>query len=112
MIDLVPITKRLLPGLILLIASATLADTSQVSDSTVPKNETPRGYGDGWNCDPGYRKANNAFEAISIPENAYATNKSCGSGWACVRGYRLEGAGCALIVVPDNAYLLVRPWMH
>ena len=46
----------------------------------LPENATAKSYGTGWNCNVGYRKKNNACDAVIIPSNAYPTNKTYGTG--------------------------------
>ncbi|HTE42571.1 MAG TPA: hypothetical protein VK629_17255, partial [Steroidobacteraceae bacterium] len=45
-------------------------DTTAV---TVPDNSRARSYGGGWECNRGYRRADESCKAVQIPANAYAT---------------------------------------
>ena len=72
----------------------------------LPANASARNFGEGWECDRGYRREDNACLAIIVPENAYATNRSYGTGWECMHGFQeVDGAICLEVVVPDGGYL-------
>ena len=57
----------------------------------IPNNARAKSYGDGWECDKGYRKINGGCTAVKVPVNGYLTDSSYGSGWKCNRGYREVG---------------------
>jgi hypothetical protein len=40
-----------------------------------PPNAHAKGYGDGWECDRGYRESGGSCAAIIVPANAYLTNQ-------------------------------------
>lgn len=81
-------------------------NTAHSNPTDIPKNASTRSYGDGWECDRGYRIADETCVAISIPENAYATNRSYGSGWECLHGFlQIEGTSCVSVIIPDGGYL-------
>ena len=73
----------------------------------VPENATENRYGNGWECDPGFRVVDGTCVAIKMPANAYSTNRSYGRGWECDRGYRVIDGTCIPIKVPANSYLNV-----
>ena len=53
----------------------------------MPANAQPKSYGEGWECDRGYRRGGDVCLAIVVPENAYATNRTYGAGWECLHGF-------------------------
>ena len=71
----------------------------------MPENASAKSYGDGWNCNIGYRENKGACTALKIPANAYPTNKTYGQGWECKRSYREINETCDYIKVPKNGYL-------
>ena len=73
----------------------------------VPENGylTDSEYGEGWECDHGYRAANDQCIEIKVPANGYLTNSTYGRGWECERGYAPVQGDCVRIVLPRNAYL-------
>jgi len=71
----------------------------------IPENAQAKNFGSGWECDPGYRAANNSCVAIKVPENAYSTNTTYGRGWKCSWGYLRADDTCIVIEIPANAYL-------
>lgn len=71
----------------------------------VPENATAKSYGNGWNCNQGYRESKGACAAVKVPANAYPTNKTYGQGWECKRGFREVNNNCNHIKVPKNGYL-------
>jgi hypothetical protein len=83
------------PGLVL----------AQNGNDMVPENAHAKSYGDGWECDRGYREVDKVCVAIKVPANAYPTNTSYGRGWECIRGYLEVDEACAAIKVPPNAYV-------
>jgi hypothetical protein len=68
-------------ALILLALLATLSGPvfAQVGSVEVPENARAKEYGNGWECDLGYRAVNEASIAVRLPTNAYLTNTSYGS---------------------------------
>ena len=71
----------------------------------VPENATAKRFGDGWNCNQGYRESKGACAAVKVPANAYPTNKTYGQGWKCKRSFREVNDACYPIKVPKNGYL-------
>lgn len=47
----------------------------------MPEHASAKSYGDGWQCDVGYRLNEGICTTITVPENAYATNRTYGAGW-------------------------------
>jgi len=86
-------------------AGSLLAALAQSPTTEIPANAKARSFGGGWDCVRGYRKADGACVAITVPANAYATRTSYGSIWECNRGYRKAGETCTMVVVPANGYL-------
>lgn len=71
----------------------------------IPENARAKFYGVGWECDPGFRKMDNACVGVEVPVNAYPTKESFGRGWACLRGLQEVDEICVSVTVPQNAYL-------
>ena len=61
---------------------------AQDGEAALPANATAKSYGSGWDCDKGYRKNDEACDAVMVPANAYPTKSSYGAGWACQHGYK------------------------
>ena len=79
---------------------------AQSQAARMPENAQPKRYGEGWECDRGYRRDGDACLAIIVPENAYATNRTYGTGWECLHGFQdVDEATCLEVVVPDRGYL-------
>jgi hypothetical protein len=78
---------------------------AQGGENTIPANAIAKTYGDGWECDRGYRETDGACAVVTLPENAYLTDSSYGSGWKCDYGYKQNSDVCDLVALPANAYL-------
>ncbi len=79
---------------------------AQTIPEDTPENASARRYGEGWECNIGYRLIGDSCSAIVVPENAYETNRTRGSGWECHHGYReVEGTACVAVLVPDGGFL-------
>lgn len=73
---------------------------------TMPENASAKSYGEGWDCDIGYRPDGDNCAAVAAPENAYETNRSYGTGWACLHGYhQVNETACVAVVVPEGGFL-------
>jgi len=91
-----------------LVAFITIGSSSfaQSQSTPMPANAQYKSYGDGWECDRGFRRDGDACLAVIIPENAFATNRTYGSGWECLHGFQEVGdATCLEVVVPKGGYL-------
>jgi hypothetical protein len=90
-------------GLLLALAAPPFAESAAVS---LPENAHVKSYGDGWECDLGYRADGNTCAAITVPENAYETNRTYGAGWECLHGFReTDRSSCVAVVIPDGGFL-------
>ena len=69
--------------LALVLGSATAVVLAQTD---APMNARAKRYGDGWDCDRGYRKVSQSCVAVKVPTNARLDYS--GDGWECNRGYR------------------------
>lgn len=79
---------------------------SQSAAAPMPENAHPRTYGDGWECDVSFRIDGDACVAITVPENAFPTNRTYGAGWECLHGFtEVDRASCVEVPVPDGGYL-------
>lgn len=89
-----------------LIASLAFPAFAQDVRAPMPAHAQPKSYGEGWECDRGYRRETDKCLAVIVPENAFATNRTYGAGWECLHGFReVEDAVCIKVVVPDGGYL-------
>lgn len=85
---------------------ASFAFPAFAQDALVPANATAKSYGEGWECDRGYRRDDDACLAIIVPQNAYATNRTYGKGWECLHGFQeVDDATCFEVLVPEGGYL-------
>lgn len=85
---------------------ALLVLATPVFAQTMPENASAKSYGDGWECNVGYRHVGDVCSAVTAPENAYKTNRTYGPGWECLHGFRtVEGTACVAVVVPDGGFL-------
>lgn len=100
---------RVISGYTLIFLSLWITAPSLVSaksaSNDLPENATAKSYGEGWNCNQGYRERKGACFAVRVPANAYPTNKTYGKGWECKRGFREAVNACEQIKVPQNGYL-------
>ncbi len=79
---------------------------SQTGSQPMPENASTKSYGDGWECDIGFRLNEKACVAVIVPQNAYDTNRSYGSGWECLHGFRItDETECVAVEVPEGGYL-------
>ena len=107
--------------------------TTHAPWSQVPPNAFLDSRGRDWECDRGYRKADQSCVAVKLPANAYLDSSgdrwkcergygkrrvvlaieiphegylaSSGRDWECNRGYRKSGESCVAVAVPANGYL-------
>ena len=77
--------------------------TAQSAVAEAPVNSHAKSYGDGWECDWGYRTVAQACEPIIVPAHAYLD--AFGGRWDCDRGYRDINEACVPIEVPLHAFL-------
>jgi hypothetical protein len=94
---------KLFLTLLVLFVTSTTAVLAKGNSEILPQNAHYKTYGDGWECNYGYKQDNDVCTAIKVPANAYLN--SYGSKWECKRGYLESGGECSAINVPDNAYL-------
>lgn len=79
---------------------------AQSTAPPMPENASAKRYGEGWECNSGFRLNEDACDAVIVPENAYETNRTYGPGWACLHGYRvLDNIACVEVIVPDGGFL-------
>ncbi len=62
-------------------------------------------YGDSWNCERGFKRADDKCQSIKVPEHAYLTESAYGDGWKCERGFERADDECQSIKVPEQAFL-------
>jgi hypothetical protein len=92
------VSIRTMTALILTLLLGTATSLAQI-----PENAKKASSGRGWQCDRGYRQANNVCVKVEVPTNGRLDYT--GSGWQCNRGYRRNGQACDEIKLPDNASL-------
>src|SRR6267378_3533317 len=66
----VPSSRLWLAALLIATSGAAVSQT-QTSAGGLPNNAHASRYGTGWECARGFRKAGEACEAVSVPENGY-----------------------------------------
>ncbi|MEM7316721.1 MAG: hypothetical protein AAF497_26610, partial [Planctomycetota bacterium] len=77
----------------------------QISSGTIPDNASQKRYGNGWECDLGYRNVQGACIAVLLPTNSYPNGRTYGQAWSCKRGFVETDGACIEIEIPENAYL-------
>ena len=77
----------------------------QSARSAMPANASAKTYGEGWECNIGFRPRGDACAAVVVPENAYFDNGPYSIGWLCKRGFAPTGQTCEAIELPVNAHL-------
>lgn len=92
------ITNKLLLTIMLLV----IAQIAK-AQSSVPENAHINVFGNGWECNRGYRAVSGKCEPVQIPTNAHID--VFGHGWECDRGYRAFGRKCQVVAVPPNAHI-------
>ncbi|WP_299971654.1 hypothetical protein [uncultured Roseobacter sp.] len=79
---------------------------AQSNGQLMPENSSAKSYGDGWQCNKGYRLNGDACAAVIVPENAFETNHRYGPGWECFHGFSRSNEGaCAEVIVPEGGFL-------
>jgi hypothetical protein len=79
---------------------------AQTDAPPIPENASAKSYGDGWECNIGFRLDENACVAVIVPRNAYDTNRPYGSGWECMHGFRrTDETACVAVEVPEGGFL-------
>lgn len=97
-------TARCLLISVLVLGSPVVA-LAQTASGSFPANTVAKTFGNGWDCENGYRKAGDGCMLIRTPDNAVLTGSSYGRGWECRRGYHEVRESCVAIEIPANAYL-------
>ena len=92
--------------LLLGIAAPTAAAASEPEGDTGPFFSHALRYGDGWECQRGYRRIERECIAVSLPPNAFLS--AAGEGWTCNRGFAKAEGACAAIDVPANAMTMLK----
>lgn len=79
---------------------------SQTAVEPMPENASAKSYGEGWECNIGFRLKEKTCAAVIVPKNAYGTNRSYGSGWECLHGFRKTDIDvCVAVEVPEGGFL-------
>ena len=84
-------------------SSAVAASPAVPSDATLPPHAKWQSWGNGWECQRGYRKEDQRCIEIDVPPHAFLD--AIGHDWECERGYRREGGRCVPVQVPEHAHL-------
>ena len=101
-----PTAVVLLMGLIVAVLLLALPAVAQTAAQPIPENALAISYGDGWECNIGFRPNENVCVAIVVPQNAYHTNLSYGSGWECLYGFRrTDEVAYVAAKVPEGGFL-------
>ena len=95
-----------LMGSIIAVMLLALPAFAQTAAQPIPENALAISYGDGWECNIGFRPNENVCVAIVVPQNAYHTNVSYGSGWECLHGFSgTDESACVAVEVPEGGFL-------
>jgi len=84
-------------------SSAVAASPAVPSDATLPPHAKWQSWGNGWECQRGYRKEDQRCIEIDVPPHAFLD--VFGHDWECERSYRREGERCVPVQVPEHAHL-------
>jgi hypothetical protein len=84
-------------------SSAVSASPAIPSDATLPPHAKWQSWGNGWECQRGYRKEGQHCIEVDIPPHAFLD--AFGHDWKCKRRYRRAGERCVPVQVPKHAYL-------
>lgn len=83
----------------------TEVDRTSCDPIPVPPDAFLQSSGRDWQCDRGFRRAEETCVPIVLPPHAYLSEEWSGPGWACDRGFSAEADRCVPIAVPENGYL-------
>ena len=95
----------LLTGAICVLLLTALSTHAQSAKLPVPENASSKSYGDGWECNIGYRLNGETCLSVVVPENAFETKRRYGSGWECLHGFRQsDESECTAVIVTVGEY--------
>lgn len=101
-----PTVMALFIGSIIAVLLFALPVFAQTASQPMPENASAKSYGDGWECNIGFRLNESTCVAAIVPQNAYDTNRTYGSGWECLHGFRrTDETACVAVEVPEGGYL-------
>ncbi|MDP2520880.1 hypothetical protein Q8W33_20125 [Shimia thalassica] len=101
-----PTVMALFIGSILAVMLFVLPAFAQTDAQPMPENASAKSYGDGWECNIGFRLNENACVAVVLPQNAYDTKRTYGTGWECLHGFRkTDEDNCVAVEVPEGGFL-------
>ena len=69
----IPTIMALVIGSIIAVLLLALPAFAQTAAQPMPENASAKSYGDGWECNIGFRLNENACVAVIVPQNAYDT---------------------------------------
>lgn len=93
-------------GSILTLMLLALPAFAQTGSQPMPENASAKSYGDGWECNIGFRLNETTCIAVVVPQNAYDMKRSYGSGRECLHGFReIDDAACVAVKVPEGGLL-------
>ena len=95
----------LICGCSAMLVSIIVCTSAMASTPVLPDNAHEARYGEGWECNLGFREVENRCEAIDVPEHAFPTGSKYGAEWDCKRGFEKSDNNCLKIEVPVNGYL-------
>ena len=83
--------------------TGTINESSPLNEKSnaIPKNAKVNYFGNGWECEFGYRQSGNSCLAVELPKHAKINY--FGNGWECEFGYRQSGNSCLAVELPQHA---------
>lgn len=95
-------------GSVLAVMLFALPAFGQTAGQPMPDNASAKLYGDGRECNIGFRLNKSAcvhVEPYEASANAYLNGSGYGQPWTCKRGFFEQAGLCEAVVIPANAYL-------
>ena len=86
----------------IVIASAfllTLSNPVFAQQISVPENGKINVYGNGWDCQRGFKKVGDSCSKVDVPSNGKIN--VYGNGWDCQRGFKKVGDSLSLIHISE-----------
>ena len=71
----------------------------------IPDHASVIRFGNGWQCNDGFREHDGQCVKIDVPANAHLSGGGYGTGWQCDWAFTEEQGNCISINVPAHAYL-------
>ena len=99
------LTDKVTWAVLSLLLASSIAHSEELTTDSIPENASSALFGNSWRCNRGYQRVEESCQKITVPDNAYPTNRTHGDSWLCKRGFRKTNDTCTEIVLPEHAYL-------